>query len=239
MSQRVLGVQVPPDGTLANDAGLRFPTSGRCGRIGSMTSEKPSYADRCYRSGAALVGGVLLLGLIGWLCGDAILRGEGRTPLTALSTLVCLAPLVVAFSLRPAVYAGEKQLRIRNPFRTIKLPWGSIELIRARYSSEVVAAGVKYQMWSIPVSLRDRKKANRHNTRLESGQAPRGLLGMSHVEAHAGPRQAPSDGTISELQELAERHAKHGGEPEVRWAYEIIVPAVVGGIVLLGVLLAG
>lgn len=204
-----------------------------------MTTEEPSYADRCYRSGAALVGGVLLLGLIGWLGGDAVLRGDGRTPLTALSTMLCAVPLVVAFSLRPAVYAGEKHLRIRNPFRTIKLPWGSIELIRARYSSEVIADGVKYQLWSIPVSLRERKKANRHNERLESGKAPRGVLGMGHVEADAGPRQAPSDETISELRDLAERRAKHEGAAEVRWAYEIIAPAVVGGVALLVVLLTG
>ncbi|MBB1253567.1 PH domain-containing protein [Streptomyces alkaliterrae] len=202
-----------------------------------MTSPEPVYADRCYRSGGALAGGVLLLGLAAWLGGDALLRGEGRTPAVAAAALLCAVPLIVAFTLRPAVYAGAERLRVRNPFRTITLPWGSIELIRAAYSCEVVADGVKYQLWSIPVSLRERKKANRHNQRLESGRPPRGVLGLGSVDADQGPRQAPSDRTVEELRELAERHAKKTGTPTVRWAYEIIAPAAAGALALAVLLL--
>lgn len=38
---------------------------------------EPVYADRVYRSPMAVVSGVLLLALVAWLCGDAVVRGEG------------------------------------------------------------------------------------------------------------------------------------------------------------------
>jgi Bacterial PH domain len=204
-----------------------------------MTSEAPACPDRCYRSGAALAGGVLLLGLAGWLGGDAMIRGEGRTPLAAAAALLFAVPLIVAFTLRPAVFAGRERLRIRNPFRTITLPWGSVGTIRAGYSSEVVADGTKYQLWAIPVSLRDRRKAHRHRERLATGKPPRGLLGLGHVEDTVTRRQAPSDETMAELRGLAEQYAAAKGAPVVRWAYEILVPAAAGGSALLAVLITG
>ena len=94
-------------------------------------------------------------GAIGaWLGIDAMIRGEGRAPWLALAGLLFAVPLVIAFTVRPAVFAGQDRLRVRNPFRTITLPWASVEAVRAGYSSEVLAGGAKYQMWAIPVSLR-------------------------------------------------------------------------------------
>src|SRR5206468_1785221 len=81
------------------------------------------------------------------------------------AALVFVVPLVFAFTLRPAVFAGADRLRVRNPFRTITVPWGAVEGVRAAYSSEVFAGGKKYQLWAIPVSLRQRKKAVRQSAR--------------------------------------------------------------------------
>lgn len=204
-----------------------------------MTSEPTPYADRSYRSGTAVAGGVVMLALAAWLGGDAMIRGEGRTPLVAAAVLLLAVPLVVAFTMRPAVYAGEELLRIRNPFRTIHLPWGSVVTVRAGYSSEVLTESAKYQLWAIPVSVRERKKATRHNERLSSGRAPGGLLGMSRVEDAATGRRAPSDQAIEELRELAERRADRTGTPTVRWAYEILAPMALGALTLLGSLVLG
>ncbi|MEU7132002.1 PH domain-containing protein [Streptomyces sp. NPDC046261] len=181
------------------------------------------YAERCYRSPAGIGGGVLLLALAAWLGGDAIASGEGDTPWLALAGLLWAVPLIIAFTLRPAVWAGEERLLVRNPFRTITLPWASVEAVRAGYSSEVLAGGAKYQLWAIPVSLRQRKRAARASAR--GGEEP---------------SRAPSDQAVQELGELAERCASREGargEPAVRWAYELIVPSVVG-LVLLVVLAA-
>ncbi|MDT0265315.1 PH domain-containing protein [Streptomyces sp. DSM 44915] len=205
-----------------------------------MTSEPEKYADRTYRSGAALAAGVLLLGLVGWLAGDALLRGDGRTPVTAASTLLFVAPLLVAFTLRPAVFASDERLRVRNPFRTVTVPWSRVESVRAGYSTELVAGGVKYQMWAIPVSLRARSKANRRREIAESGRAPRGLFGFGGQAAAASDpeagRVAPGDMAVAELRELAERHGADEaaqGEIAVRWSYEILAPLALGGVALL------
>ncbi|MET9415998.1 PH domain-containing protein [Streptomyces klenkii] len=186
-----------------------------------MTSPSPEqeYADRRYRSPAGIAGGVLLLALAGWLGGDAVARGEGRTPWLALAGLLCVVPLIIAFTLRPAVFAGASRLLVRNPFRTITLPWAAVDAVRAGYSSEVLAGGSTYQLWAVPVSLRKRKKA-----------------------ARGGGEAAPADQTVAELQELAERGASREdakGDAGVRWAYEVLVPAGVGLVLFVVLLVVG
>ncbi|KIF05764.1 membrane protein, partial [Streptomyces sp. RSD-27] len=129
---------------------------------------EPAYADRVYRSPMAVVTGVLILAMIVWLCGDAVLRGVGSGRWIGLAAALCAVPLTVAFTIRPAVFANEDRMRVRNPFRVITLPWGAVDAVRAGYSAEVLADGAKYQLWSVPVSLRERKKANRTAGRREA-----------------------------------------------------------------------
>ncbi|WP_156723233.1 PH domain-containing protein [Streptomyces apocyni] len=183
---------------------------------------EPAYADRAYRSGGGIVGGVLILALGAWLGGDALIRGEGRVPWVALAALVFAVPLVVAYTVRPAVFANNDRLRVRNPFRVITLPWASVEGLRSGYTTEVYAkGGTKYQVWAIPVSIRARKKARK---------------------AGAGADKAPSDEAVTELNEIAEREAKSPtaqGDPEIRWAYEILIPAAAGAALLGALLLIG
>jgi hypothetical protein len=216
----------------------------------------PETRDRAYRSPAGIAGGVLLLAIVGWLGIDAIVSGEGRTPWLALATLLLVVPVVVAFTVRPAVFAGEDRLRIRNPLRVIVLPWGRVASLRSGYSNEVVAdSGAKYQLWAVPVSLRARKKAARRETRRAAGEPPRGglfggrsgagPLGASGVRAAAaaaddGPVRAETDRIMDELRDLREARETEPaaqGEVTVRWAYEVIAPAVAGAV-LLAVLLA-
>ncbi|MFE0457416.1 PH domain-containing protein [Streptomyces sp. NPDC058914] len=226
----------------------------------------PESKDRIYRSPAGMAGGVLLLALVGWLGVDAILVGEGRTPWLALASLILVVPLITAFTLRPAVFAGEDRLRVRNPFRLIVLPWGQVASLRSGYSNEVVAvSGKKYQLWSIPVSLRARKKAARQEARAAAdraaerqgrgGRAGRGTGGLGGFGGFGGgasaggrtgagvpegPVRAESDKIMHELRRLWEAREKEEsaqGEVTVRWAWEIVGPAVAGAVVL-GILLA-
>ncbi|MFC8589773.1 PH domain-containing protein [Streptomyces sp. NPDC003444] len=200
------------------------------------STPEQSYADRVFRSPLGIASGVFLLALAAVFAGDAMLRGEGRTPWLALAGLVLAAPLIVAFTIRPAVYANDRRLRVRNPFRSIVLPWASVADVRAGYSSEVFTQeGEKYQLWAVPVSLRQRKKAARRAARA-SQDDPHGRTSVSADVRQSASRTAPTDQTVADLRELAERHAgspEAQGEPQVRWAYEIIAPAVAGLLLLV------
>ncbi|MGW2825431.1 PH domain-containing protein [Streptomyces sp. NPDC001443] len=217
----------------------------------------PESRDRIYRSASGLAGGVLLLALGGWLGLDAIFTGHGSTPWLALAALILFVPLVVAFTLRPAVFANDDRLRVRNPFRAVVVPWGQVASLRSGYSNEVITdAGAKFQLWAVPVSLRARKRALRTQARVESGGRRGGLFGGSVAgglggmdatggaahgpAADLGPARAESDKIMDDLRELLkarEKAAGSQGEVTARWAYEIIVP-LLAGAVLLAVLLA-
>ena len=220
-----------------------------------MTTPHPEPQDQTHRSSGGIVGGVLLLAIVGWLGIDALVTGHGRTPWLALAGLILVVPLIVAFTLRPAVYANENRLRIRNPFRIIVLPWGTIAGLRSGFSNEVVTqTGTKFQLWSIPVSLRARKKAARREARAaaeapgaQSGGGRRGAFGGTGTGtgsrsgiAPAGSTRAESDQVMADLRELLESREQAEpaqGEVTVRWAYEVIAPAVAGAV-LLAILLA-
>ncbi|MFD6182305.1 PH domain-containing protein [Streptomyces goshikiensis] len=203
-------------------------------------TDEPVYDDRVYRSPMAVITGVLLLALAAWLCGDAVVRGTGATRWMALAVALCAVPLIVAFTLRAAVFANDDRLRIRNPFRTIVLPWAAVDAVRAGYSAEVLAEGRKFQLWSVPVSLRERKKANRQQFSRRGGLTGKGLQVQKPEGAAAEPQRAGADKVVDELRELAERGAARAGAQggvTVRWAYEIIAPAAIGAVALV-VLLA-
>ncbi|MFI8518411.1 PH domain-containing protein [Streptomyces sp. NPDC085481] len=201
---------------------------------------EPAPADRVFRSPMGIAGGVFLLALAGVLGGDSLVRGEGRVPWLTLAALVLAVPLIVAFTIRPAVYVNDDRMRVRNPFRTLVLPWGSVADVRAGYSSEVLThAGDRYQLWAVPVSLRQRKRAARRASRAASDD-PHGRTSATADVRDSKARTAPADQTVADLRELAERHANRPeaqGEPQIRWAYEIIAPAV-AGLVLLVILAA-
>ncbi|MGX4690198.1 PH domain-containing protein [Streptomyces sp. JNUCC 63] len=222
----------------------------------------PEFKDRVYRSSAGIAGGVLLLAVVGWLGIDALVAGEGHTPWLALAAMILVVPLVVAFTLRPAVFANDERLRVRNPFRVIVLPWGQVSGLRSGYSNEVFdQSGTKYQLWALPVSLRARKRAARQQARAaaagERGVGGAGRTGTGGRGGSAfgfggpgrgsgagaggdGPIRAETDQHMDDLRELQERRENAEaaqGQVSVRWAYEIVGPTVAGAI-LLAILLA-
>ncbi|MBN0044427.1 PH domain-containing protein [Streptomyces actuosus] len=216
----------------------------------------PASPDRIYRSPLGIVGGVLLLGIVCWLGVDAIVVGHGNTPWLALALLILALPAIAAFTLRPAVFANDHRLRVRNPLRVVALPWGQVEMLRSGFTNEVTSSsGTTYQLWAVPVSLRARKQAARRQARIESDQRRGGkrrgggLFGPTPVsvpggpEAEAeGPVRAEGDRIMDELKDLHEARAKAAtsqGEVTVRWAYEVIAPVAVGVLLLVIALAVG
>lgn len=244
---------------------VRERPSGRIGRMTSPAHEPqpsepqpsgPVYKDRVYRSPAGIVGGVLLLGIGGWLGIDAVVVGHGRTPWLALAVLLMAVPLITAFTLRPAVYANEERLRVRNPFRVIVLPWSQVAAVRSSYTNEAVSnAGQKFQLWAIPVSLRGRKRAARRQARGSSGRGPalsrRGpaLSGLSTgwqpTDLASGDHLASGDRSMADLRELHEGYRPDkdtegaAAEVSVRWAWEVLGPIAAGAVVLAILLIVG
>ncbi|GAA4072093.1 MULTISPECIES: PH domain-containing protein [Streptomyces] len=202
---------------------------------------EPAYADRTYRSAPGIAGGALLLALALWLGVDAVVQGSGNAPWLSLAVLLWVVPLIVAFSFRPVVLASADRMLVRNPFRTITLPWASVADVRAGYSSEVFdRSGAKYQLWSIPVSLRRRKQAARRRAR----DAAVGGQPQASVPADVADRarMAPTDQSIRDLRDLAEENAAREGAQgpvSIRWAYEIIAPAAAGAVLFVVLLIIG
>ncbi|MEK8144653.1 PH domain-containing protein [Streptomyces sp. M10(2022)] len=209
-------------------------------------SAQPARSDRTYRSGAGLVSGALLILLVAWIGIDALFQGEGQAPWLALAALLAVLPLITAFTLRPAVFANDERIRIRNPFRTIQLPWTDVADVRAGYSTEVFTQdGAKYQLWAVPVSLRERKRAARKASRAGHDD-PHGRTSVHADVRDSATRIAAADQTVRDLRQLSERAQDRPAQPSapattfsVRWAYEVIAPAVVGVVLLVILLLIG
>jgi Bacterial PH domain len=209
---------------------------------GSSVPEPARFAPRTYRSGPALVAGVLLLAMGVWFVGDAVLYGDGRAPWLSLAGLLFGAPLVIAFTLRPAVFAGDERMVVRNPFRTITLPWPRVDSLRIGYSTEVLTESGKFQLWAIPVSLRQRKRAVRQQTRGAGPRDPFLAAGRGAAVRTATPQRPWADAAVDELRELAERHKENQaaeGEVSVRWAFEVVAPMLAGAAVLVVLLATG
>ncbi len=208
---------------------------------------EPVYADRVYRSVPGVISGVLLLAVAAWLIGDAALNGSGKTPWVSLAAVPVFVFPVIAYTLRPAVRADERRLVVRNPLRTITAPWAAVDALRAGYSVELLADGRKFQVWAVPVSLRQRKRAARARER--GGQQHTSRLGMvfgaggtpsgAGVQGSTDPNRAWSDQVVGVLQDMAERNASRpeaAGPIEVRWCWWIIAPTVAGLIALITVI---
>lgn len=245
---------------------MAAPAAASC-TIGAMTTPDnkppaseppvPAVKDRIYRSPMGLVGGVLLLAVVAWLGCDALFNGHGRTPWLALATMILVLPLVIAFTLRPAVFANEERLRIRNPYRVISVPWGEVEALRSSFTNEVrTKSGGKYQLWAVPVSLRGRKKAERRaasaarrsargGAGLGGGLGARGA-GFAGLAARGaddtGPSRAESDKVMDDLRDLLDRCGNEEpaqGGTTIRWAYEVAAPTLAGAVLLVILLVTG
>ncbi|MEW2621718.1 PH domain-containing protein [Streptomyces sp. NPDC048106] len=212
----------------------------------------PTVKDRIYRSPMGLAGGVLLLAVVAWLGFDALFKGHGRTPWLALATMILVIPPVIAFTLRPAVFANEDRLRIRNPYRVITVPWGEVEGLRSSFTNEVrTKSGTTYQLWAVPVSLRARKKAERRaagaarRSAGEAGFGGRGL-GFGGLTARGaesiGPTRAEGDKVMDDLRELLDQRGNAEsaqGRTTIRWAYEVAAPTLAGAVLLVILLVTG
>jgi hypothetical protein len=200
-------------------------------------ADEPKYADQVFRSTPGVISGVLLLLVAGWLIIDAMVSSTGKTPWVALAAAPVFAFPVIAYTLRPAVSVGLDRVVVRNPLRTVTVPWAEVEGFRAGYSAELTAAGKTFQMWAVPVSLRQRNKANRRQAMSAGESDPRARLAAEArsrrgvVPGAPDPTRAWSDQVVDLLRESAERNAIRPtakGEVTVAWCWWVIAPTLAG-----------
>ncbi|KWX03577.1 hypothetical protein TH66_12040 [Carbonactinospora thermoautotrophica] len=186
---------------------------------------------RVYRSPLSAVGGVIVLVVGAFFAVDTVLRGSGPTLWIPLAVIVLVCALAVTLWIRPALAVDPQRILIRNPFRTIEIPWSRVRDITSRYSLEVAADnGRRYSVWAIPMSLRARRKRLHHGGLHDPRSA--GLLGGSgrHERQFTPPPQENhADAVARDLREYwaQVRPAPGGGEVRARWFWPAI--AVIAG----------
>src|SRR5882724_7645914 len=126
-----------------------------------------------YRGAAALIGCALATLFCGIGAADLIIE-SGTKNLTGASILLLVAVLSGIYGVYPAAFAWSDRLVVRNPFRTIELPWPAVTELSARLSFVAHTERSRFTIWAIPVSLRERRKADRHRVR-DLSQAQRAV----------------------------------------------------------------
>jgi hypothetical protein len=215
---------------------------------GSAAPDEPKYADQVFRSTPGIISGVLLLFVAGFLIVDAMLNSSGKTPWVALAAAPVFAFPVIAYTLRPAVSAGVDRMVVRNPLRTVTVPWAEVQELRAGYSAEVRAAGRTFQMWAVPVSLRQRNRANRREAMARLQGADQQARVSAAARARRGavpgapdPSRAWTDQVMDLLRERAEQNAIRPtakGEVTVTWCWWVIAPTVAALAVMITLIAA-
>lgn len=123
-------------------------------------AEKPT----SYRTVGSLGTGALLV-VFGAIFLLAFSLGSETHPVGATVGLVMIVTGAVG-GLYPAAFSHAEYLTIRNPFRRIDVSWPRVESIAARLSTEVRTVeeegrAHKFTIWAIPVSMHERRKADR------------------------------------------------------------------------------
>lgn len=214
----------------------------------------PAQKPTVYRGGAALAGGlgVSLLCALGII---DLLVESGTQDLFGASVLALIATLAVAYGVYPAAYADENRLRVRNPLRTIVVPWSAVTDLSAKLSYVVHTEQRRYTVWAIPVSLHERRKAERVRLRdlnradRTARRAARGGTRLSDMHVPDGRRTDPiermsyADQALREMGDRREAYKQRVGNapeqaaasaPTIGWAWPML--GTIFGVVVLVVL---
>jgi hypothetical protein len=126
----------------------------------SQPAEKPTV----YRGPGAVFGGAIVL--LFCLGGSIdLMVEEGATDLPGAAVMLLVAAFAFAYGVYPAAFSGTDALVVRNPLRTITMPWGAVTKLTSQLSYIAYTAKQKYTVWAVPVSIRDRRKVERNRLR--------------------------------------------------------------------------
>lgn len=141
-------------------------------------SRPPNEKPTVYRGPAAFIGGILVVLFCGFGAIDLIAE-SGTGDLTGSAILALVAVLAWLYGVYPAAYSWSDRLIVRNPFRTIELSWETVTDLSARLSFMAHTESKRFTVWAIPVSLRERRRADRHRMRDVSAAQRAAKRGLS------------------------------------------------------------
>ena len=141
---------------------LKPPAAAADGATPTPAGEKPTV----YRALSSLVSGGVMV-VFGLLLASTMAFGTDKHPVgVALGVLLVAAGLIGG--LYPTARSHADRLEIVNPFRRIVVAWPRVEEVSARLSLVVqtkpepgAEAGHKFTVWAVPVSMHERRKADR------------------------------------------------------------------------------
>jgi hypothetical protein len=193
------------------------------------TPVSPAEKPTAYRGAGAMVGGaVVILFCIG---GAVDLLAEvGKADMPGASIMLLVAALAFAYGVYPAAFSGTDSLVVRNPLRTITMSWGIVTKLTAQLSFIAYTTTERYTVWAVPVSLRDRRRAERARLRdvarqtrgtTKGRQRLSGLGGYHDVRVTSSPTPDPierlsfADQAITEMTARREHWChREGRNPE-------------------------
>lgn len=120
----------------------------------------PTDKPTVYRGPLALAGGVIVLLFCVAGALDLIIE-VGSSDLPGAAAMLLVGSLAFSYGIYPAAFSRDEALVVRNPLRTIELPWGAVTRLSARLSFIVHTTHRRFTVWAVPVSVRDRRKADR------------------------------------------------------------------------------
>lgn len=173
------------------------------------TTEKPTV----YRGPAALIGGALVVVFCAFGAIDLLVE-SGTQDLVAAAILTLVAVLAALYGVYPAAFAWNDRLVVRNPFRTIELPWDAVTDLSARLSFMAHTERRRFTVWAIPVSLRERRRSERsrlrdlsQSQRLAKRGVPTEMLQASRRPYDPSDRLSMADQAIEEMNSRREAYA--------------------------------
>ncbi|MDQ0688648.1 hypothetical protein QFZ56_007611 [Streptomyces achromogenes] len=180
------------------------------------TTARPATTDRIFRSPVGIATGAVLLVVFLWLGISTVVSAERRHALESAGRDAAGHSPVDRLHHAAGSLRRRPPVALRNPFRTITLPWGTVSGLRAGHSNEVFGqTGAKYQLWAVPVSVRGVRQAGYEQLRmvessLVAGGQPlnrRGLFDAGRPDAPSAeterlrPRSGRTTDSLRALQE--------------------------------------
>jgi hypothetical protein len=156
--------------------------------------DSPAEKPTVYRGVGALLGGIVAVLFCLYGAIDLLVEA-GSADLVGAAVLLLVAALALIFGVYPAAYSDDDGLHVRNPFRTIRVSWPAVTDLAANLSFVVHTEGARYTVFAIPVSLRDRRRAEKQRLKdVAAAQrvARRGARGGGRNPADAYTGLAPS-----------------------------------------------